>query len=277
MRIGIHNFITDDGIRPAAFGKALEERGFDSLFLGEHSHIPASRESPFPAGGELPREYFRAVDPFVALGAVAAVTSNLRLGTGIALLIQRDVIYTANEVASLDLVSNGRVDFGVGVGWNREEMRNHGTDPKTRGALLDEKLEALKEIWTADEAEYHGTYVDFDPIFTWPKPVQHPYPPIYVGGGGPAALARVARHSATWLPNAAWDVDGARAQIAQRDEHVGEARRMLVTTADPNNLEVLDVYAEAGVERLTLMGTPAPEADTLRELDQLAKILERYR
>ncbi|MDT7575898.1 MAG: hypothetical protein QOH17_2231, partial [Pseudonocardiales bacterium] len=182
MKFGIATFITDEGIRPAALGRALEERDFSSLFIAEHSHIPAGRESPYPGGGELPRRYYRTLDPFVALAAVASVTSRLVLGTGIALLPQRDVIHTANEVASLDLVSDGRVAFGVGVGWNREEMRNHGTDPATRGALMDEQLAALKQIWTQDQAEFHGKHVDFDPIFLWPKPVQQPHPPIYLGG-----------------------------------------------------------------------------------------------
>ncbi len=146
MKFGISTFVTDEGIRPDVLGAALEERGFDSLFLAEHSHIPVSRESPYPGGGDLPRVYYRTLDPFVALAAAATATSELLLGTGIALLIQRDLIHTAKEVASLDVISDGRALFGVGVGWNREEMRNHGTDPKTRGALIDEQLAALKEI-----------------------------------------------------------------------------------------------------------------------------------
>ena len=172
MRFGIATFITDESIRPDALGPALEERGFDSLFIAEHSHIPVGRDTPYPAGGELPRRYYRTLDPFVALSAVAAVTSRLVLGIGIVLLPQRDVIHTAKEVASLDLVSGGRVAFGVGIGWNREEMRNHGTDPATRGARVDEQLAALKQIWTNDKAEFHGRQIDFDPIFAWPKPVQ---------------------------------------------------------------------------------------------------------
>ncbi|HEY3469619.1 MAG TPA: TIGR03619 family F420-dependent LLM class oxidoreductase, partial [Amycolatopsis sp.] len=168
MKFGISTFVTDEGIRPDVLGAALEERGFDSLWLAEHSHIPVSRESPYPGGGDLPRVYYRTLDPFVALSAAAVATSELLLGTGIALLTQRDLIHTAKEVASLDLISDGRMRFGVGIGWNREEMRNHGTDPKTRGALIDEQLAALKEIWTKDEAEFHGKHVDFDPIFAWP-------------------------------------------------------------------------------------------------------------
>src|ERR1700754_1256157 len=199
MRFGIATFITDEGIRPDVLGRALEERGFSSLFIAEHSHIPVSRESPYPAGGELPRRYYRTLDPFVALTAAAAVTSQLVLGTGIALLPQRDGIHTAKQVASLEPGSNGRFAFGVGVGWTREEMRNHGTDPATRGALMDEQLAALKEIWTADQAEFHGEHVDFDPIYLWPKPVQQPHPPIYLGGESPAALRRVAASGGAWV------------------------------------------------------------------------------
>ena len=202
MKYGIATFITDEGIRPDALGRALEERGFSSLFIAEHSHIPASRETPYPGGGELPRRYYRTLDPFVALTAAAAVTSRLVLGTGIALLPQRDVIHTAKQVASLDLVSDGRVAFGVGVGWNREEMRNHGTDPATRGARIDEQLAALKQIWTEEQAEFHGEHVDFDPIFAWPKPVQRPHPPIYLGGESAAALRRLATYGDAWLPRA---------------------------------------------------------------------------
>src|SRR4029079_18907791 len=167
MRFGVATFITDDGLRPDVLGRALEDRGVASFFIAEHSHIPVSRESPWPEGGELPRRYYRTLDPFVALTAVAAVTRRRVLDTGFALLPQRDVIHTAKQVASLDLVSDGRFAFGVGVGWNREEMRNHGTDPPTRGALIDEQLAALKQIWTTEQAEYHGVHVDFDPIYLW--------------------------------------------------------------------------------------------------------------
>src|SRR5574340_348997 len=200
MKFGIATFVTDEGIRPDALGRALEERGFDSLFLAEHSHIPVSRTTPYPGGGDLPRQYYRTLDPFVALTAAASVTSDLLVATGIALLIQRDVIHTAKEVASLDLISGGRMLFGVGVGWNREEMRNHGTDPRTRGALINEQLAALKQIWTKDEAEFHGKYIDFDPIYSWPKPVRKPHPPIYIGGESPAALERLLKFGDAWLP-----------------------------------------------------------------------------
>lgn len=277
MKIGISTFATDEGITPAALGRAMEERGFESLFLAEHSHIPVSRETPHPMGGDLPRGYYRPVDPFVALGAISSVTTTLRLGTGLALLIQRDVIQTAKEVATLDLLSGGRAIFGAGVGWNREEMRNHGTDPRVRGALLDEQLDALREIWTKEEAEFHGRYVDFDPIFQWPKPVQQPHPPIYVGGNGEPAVRRVAAHGDGWLPNAVREPDQVAGQLALLREHAGPDVPVTATSAAAKRLDVLDAYAEAGVDRVTLGLPSVPEADTLRMLDRMAEVPARYR
>jgi probable F420-dependent oxidoreductase len=159
MKFGISTFVTDEGIAPGVLARAIEERGFDSLFIAEHTHIPLSRKSPWPRGGELPRKYYRTLDPFITLTAAAAATERLLLGTGVALVVERDPIITAKEVASLDLVSGGRVLFGVGVGWNREEMENHGTDPRTRGKLTDERIRAMMEIWTKEEPEFHGRYV----------------------------------------------------------------------------------------------------------------------
>jgi probable F420-dependent oxidoreductase len=271
MRFGIATFVTDEGIRPDVLGRALEERGFTSLFLAEHSHIPASRETPYPGGEELPRRYYRTLDPFVALTAAAAVTSRLVLGTGIALLPQRDVIHTANEVASLDVVSDGRFAFGVGVGWNREEMRNHGTDPATRGALMDEQLAALKEIWTNEQAEFHGEHVDFDPIYLWPKPVQKPHPPIYLGGESPAALRRLAAYGDAWLPRAHTppeEIERVRKWLAdQGRDHVP----FTVFAAGTDDAQ-LDGYIEAGVDEITLTLDTLPEAETLRALDELAAV-----
>ncbi|HWD04959.1 MAG TPA: LLM class F420-dependent oxidoreductase [Amycolatopsis sp.] len=276
MDFGISTFVTDEGIRPDVLGEAMEERGFDSLFLAEHSHIPVSRLTPYPGGGDLPEKYKRTLDPFVALTAAAVNTSDLVLGTGIALLIQRDVIHTAKEVASLDLVSRGRVAFGVGVGWNREEMANHGTDPKTRGALIDEQLEALKAIWTRDEAEYHGKYVDFDPIFAWPKPVQTPHPPIYVGGESPAALTRLARLGDAWLPRAQTKGD----EIRRVREWLGEQGRTNVPFSvfgGPADSDVVKRFAEAGVERYTFLLPTLPEDETLEALDDLARLAADHR
>src|SRR5690606_41646193 len=181
--------------------KAVEERGFSALVVAEHTHIPASRQSPYPLGGELPGIYYRTLDPFVTLAAAAAVTSRIELVTGIALLIQRDPIITAKEAASIDLISDGRFVFGVGAGWNLEEMRHHGTDPRTRGALLDERIEAVKALWTDEPAEYHGRFVDFGPSYLRPKPVQKPHPPIVVGGNSDATVGRILRHGAGWMSN----------------------------------------------------------------------------
>ena len=276
MRFGVATFITDYGIRPDALGRALEERGFDSLFIAEHSHIPVSRESPWPEGGELPRRYYRTLDPFVALTAVATVTTRLVLGTGIALLPQRDVIHTAKQVASLDLVSDGRFAFGVGVGWNREEMRNHGTDPTTRGALIDEQLAALKQIWTTEQAEYHGEHVDFDPIYLWPKPVQQPHPPIYLGGESPAALRRLATYGDAWLPRA----HTAPEEIVRVRKWLAEQGRdgvpFTVFAADTDERRLAG-YVDAGVDEITLMLDTLPEAETLRALDELTAVAAAHR
>lgn len=270
MKIGVTTFMTDEGIQPALLAKALEERGFDSLFLHEHSHVAVSRETPFPGGGELPRMYYRTLDPFVALAAAASVTRDLRLGTGVALLVQRDVIHTAKQVASLDLVSGGRVIFGVGAGWSREEMRNHGTDPRTRGRLLDEKLTAIKEIWSTDKAEFHGEYINFDQIFSWPKPVQRPYPPIYIGGDGAASLARVAAHGNGWMPHSAGHPSQVRSQLNRVAEAVGDVP-VIVMSVSPRP-EIISAYAEAGADGVALALPTQPEAETLRMLDMFAEV-----
>jgi probable F420-dependent oxidoreductase len=276
MKFGISTFVTDEGIRPEALGRAVEERGFDSVLLAEHSHIPVSRESPYPGGGELPRKYLRTLDPFIALTAVASATSNLLLGTGIALLIQRDLIHTAKEVASLDLLSGGRVLFGVGVGWNREEMSNHGTEPTTRGSLIDEQLAALKEIWTNDEAKFHGEFVDFDPIWAWPKPVQKPHPPIYIGGESPAAVERLLKYGDGWLPRSHVPT----AEIVRVREWLTEQGRPNVpftifgAGTDPR---MLAGYAEAQVERVAFLLETEPETETLKRLDELAAVADSYR
>src|SRR5436190_900736 len=178
-----------------------EERGFESLWFPEHTHIPASRETPWPGGADLPEQYWHTYDPFVALSAVAQATERLRLATGICLIIQRDPITTAKEVASLDRLSGGRFLFGVGAGWNREEMQNHGTDPDRRFGVMRERIEAMKAIWTQDEPEYHGKHVDFDPLWSWPKPLQQPHPPVWVGGSSPKVIDRVVRFGDGWMPN----------------------------------------------------------------------------
>jgi probable F420-dependent oxidoreductase len=276
MKFGVMTLLTDESIRPDVLATSLEERGFDALFLGEHSHIPASRESPYPLGGELPDMYKRAYDPFVALTAAAAVTRELQVGTAVALMVQRDVIQTAKEVASLDVFSGGRFHFGVGVGWNREEMRNHGTDPSTRGALLSEQLAALKEIWTKDEAEFHGEFVDFDPIFSWPKPATKPHPPIYIGGQSPAAMRRLAAHGDAWLPNPVPDAAAIPGQLALLAEYA-PGFPVTVSGLSGGQTAVLEGYREAEVERINFALDSSLESEVLTELDELVKLVEKYK
>jgi probable F420-dependent oxidoreductase len=201
MELGIGYFPTHDGIRPGALARLVEEHGQESLFFAEHTHIPAARETPYPAGGDLPRKYWHSYDLFVALTAAAAATSLLRVGSGICLVTERDPIITAKETASIDQLSGGRFEFGVGAGWNREELRNHGTDPRKRMAIFRERVEAIKAIWTQEEATYHGEYVNFDRIWSFPKPVQRPHPPVIVGGEGPTVLDRVLAFGDAWMPN----------------------------------------------------------------------------
>ncbi|MCP2339858.1 LLM class F420-dependent oxidoreductase [Actinomadura rupiterrae] len=271
MKFGVSTFVTDDGIGPAALGRALEERGFDALFLAEHTHIPVKRETPWPGGAELPRRYYRTYDPFVALTAAAVVTERLTVATGIALIIQRDPIVLAKEVASLDHVSNGRAVLGVGAGWNREEMRNHGTDPRTRTRLLRERVLALKELWTKDEAEFHGEFVDFDPVFSYPKPVQDPHPPVLLGGSGPTTFDRVVEFGDGWMPIYGRGTEDLPNQIAELRERAG--RRLPVTLfAVPPKPEAVAEIQAAGADRILFDLPTLPEDETLAALDKLAEL-----
>jgi probable F420-dependent oxidoreductase len=272
MRYGVSTFATDEGMQPVALGKALEERGFDSLFLAEHTHIPVSHERPYPGGGPLPRRYHRTLDPFVALGAIAAVTARILLATGVTLLVQRDPIITAKQVATLDLVSAGRAVFGIGAGWNREEIRNHGTDPRLRGRLLDERMRAIIEIWTKDQAEFHGEFVDFGPIFCWPKPVQSPHPPIYVGGGSRRTFERVAEYGDAWLANGLPPL-----QLQPRLEELRQVvgREVPVTLYNATDeQETVAGYRRLGIERVLFHLPTLPEDETLRYLDHLLDVAE---
>ena len=200
MKIGFYYFATDYSMPVVEVARALEERGYESLFVPEHTHIPASRRTPWPGGAELPREYSHTLDPFVALAAAAAATRNLRLGTGICLLTERDPIVTAKEVATLDLISDGRFEFGIGAGWNVEEMANHGTAFDTRFRVMVDRAKAMQAIWTQDEAAYHGEFTSFEPIWSWPKPVQKPHPPILLGGETKYTLRRVMEFCDGWFP-----------------------------------------------------------------------------
>ena len=270
MRVGVLTFVTDEGIGPAELGVALEQRGIDSLFLAEHTHIPVHNASPYPSGGPIPPKYFRTLDPFVALTAAAGATENLILGTGIALIPQRDPIITAKEVASLDVVSSGRFVFGVGVGWNRQEVANHGVDPGVRGRVVDERLDAMIAIWTQDEAEFHGQFVDFDPIYSWPKPVSKPYPPLYIGGGGPAAFRRVARLNAGWM-GIVPSPEVLAGQLEELHAIAGNDVPVIVSQLGKTlSAESAEGYASLGVEHVVVELPTQPRDETLRWLDWLA-------
>jgi len=275
MKFGISTFVNDDSIDPVSLARAVEERGFDSIVIPEHTHIPASRESPYPAGGDLPQWYYGTLDSFVTLAAAAAVTSKIELFSGVTLLIQRDPIITAKEVASIDLISGGRFVFGVGAGWNIEELRHHGTDPKTRGALLDERIEALKALWTAEPAEYHGKYVDFDPSYSRPKPVQKPHPPIFIGGDSDATVKRVIRHDAGWISNPL-AVEALTRRIDQIRDGAGREvpLAMFGTSLDKDYWRSAE---ELGFDRLALLLPTLPLDESLRLLDEYAELVAEYR
>jgi probable F420-dependent oxidoreductase len=268
VRFGLTIFPTGYAIGPTELARAAEDAGFEALLFAEHTHIPASRDTPRPGGGELPRRYWHTLDPFVALTAAAMATERLRVGTGICLVVERDPITTAKEVASVDVLSGGRFEFGVGAGWNREEMRNHGTDPHRRFSLMRERIEAMKAIWTQDEPEYHGEHVDFDPIRSWPKPVQQPHPPILVGGTGPKALDRVLRYGDEWMPNRVADPADLGPRIAELRERAGRHVPVTYFGADATD-EFVAALAAAGVDR-TLLQLPDAGAD------EVLPLVERY-
>jgi len=272
VQYGIATFPTDYSISPADLAVAAEERDFESLWVAEHSHIPVNRKAPWPGGDELPKMYYDVMDPFVALGAAAAVTQRIRLATGVCLVIQRDPIQTAKLVASLDVVSGGRFVFGVGAGWNLDEMENHGTPADRRFKILRERIEAMQAIWREDKAEYHGEFVNFDPLYAWPKPVQKPHPPIHVGGAFPGAARRAIRYGNGWFPipgRGESDYGKLRAQLHQMAEAAGR---------DPSEIEItvfgagasendLENYRDMGVDRLLLFVPPVGRDDTLKLLD----------
>jgi probable F420-dependent oxidoreductase len=280
MDFGAMMFATDYAIRPDDLAKLLEDRGFESFWVPEHSHIPAERTSPWPGGGELPKEYWHSYDPFVALTAAAAVTTNLKLGTGICLVIERDPIMMAKEVASLDYLSNGRFIFGIGGGWNAEEMANHGTRFRSRWRLLRERILAMKEIWTQEEPEYHGEFVNFDKMWAYPKPVQRPHPPILMGGDGATTFDRVVEFCDGWMPIGGRPSEGPSlaekiAMLRRQAEEGGrDPASINVTTfgtrPDP---DVISRMEAAGVNRI-IFGLPSAERDTVVPIiDECAKLI----
>jgi probable F420-dependent oxidoreductase len=281
MEFGASIFFTDYSIAPAELAMALEERGFDSLWAAEHSHIPTSRRTPVPGGGELARRYYDVMDPFVTLTAAAGATSRLKFGTGVCLVIQRDTIQTAKLVASIDQVSGGRFLFGIGGGWNAEEMEDHGTVYATRFKKMREQVEAMKAIWTQEKPEYHGDIVDFPPMQTWPKPVQQPHPPVIVGGAFPWAARRAIRYGDGWIPLAG----GARygdpldylPRFHRMAEEAGRDPQSLSVTVGgaPEDPDVLKRYRDLGVARVNFPVPPAKRDEILPVLDRLADLKQR--
>jgi probable F420-dependent oxidoreductase len=281
MKYGVAMFSTDYAIATDELARELEGRGFESIWLPEHTHIPASRKSPWPGGPNLPREYWHTLDPFVALGAAAAVTKTIKLGTGICLVIERDPILLAKEVASLDHVSQGRVLFGIGGGWNAEEMEHHGTPFGERWKILRERIGAMKAIWTQDEAEFHGKYVNFDTLWSYPKPVQKPYPPILMGGAGPHARQRAADFDGHWIPigGRAYSepIAESMADFRARAEKAGRDPAALTVTifgVAPDEAR-LAALRDAGVTRAVFFVPPATRHVVLPLLDQCAALAKK--
>ena len=281
MDYGVYMFPTDYAIRPDELAREVEARGFESVWFPEHTHIPASRRSPWPGGGDLPREYWHCYDPFVALTAAAAATTTLKLGTGICLVIERDPIVMAKEVASVDRISNGRFMFGIGGGWNAEEMENHGTDFRRRWRILRENILAMKTIWTEDEPEFHGDFVDFDPIWSYPKPAQTPHPPIFMGGDGPRTFDRVVEFADGWMPiggrvNSGPTLGEKVALLRTRLEDAGrdpDAVPITIFGVSPD-ADTIARMEQDGVSRVLLTLPPEDRNTVLPVLDDLARLIQ---
>ena len=276
MLVGAFHFPTDYGIDVRELAQALEERGFDSLFVCEHTHIPVSRRSPYPSGGELPKRYSHTHDPFVALAFAAGATRTLKLGTGIALIPQRDPIVTAKSVASLDRLSGGRFIFAIGGGWNVEEMENHGARYETRFRLLRERVLAMKELWTREQAEFHGQFVNFDPVWLYPKPRQTPHPPVLLGGETDHTLARVVEFCDGWFPRArgGFEPASAAARLRQAAMAAGRDPQTLSITVfgAPADRDALAPYRDAGIARVLLEVPDSSRDEVLRILDRNAPL-----
>jgi probable F420-dependent oxidoreductase len=283
MNYGVAIFFTDYSIGPVEMGIALEARGFESLWAPEHSHIPLTRKSPYPQGGDLPKKYYDVMDPFVTLSAAAATTKTLKLGTGICLVVQRDPIQTAKSVATLDQISKGRFLFGIGAGWNEDEMANHGTtDFKGRFKLMEERVRAMREIWTKPKPEYNGAHVKFGPMMTWPKPVQKPLP-VIVGGMYPFGARRAIAFGDGWMPHVTRPQYGETSIL----DHLPAFREMTKAAGrDPATLpitawgppaepDVLKRYRDAGVDRIIFSLASEDNAKTLASLDRLAAVVRQ--
>jgi probable F420-dependent oxidoreductase len=276
MLVGVYHFVTDYGIDVSELARVLEARGFESLFLPEHTHIPASRRTPFPSGGELPKRYSHTHDPFVALAFAAAATTKLKLGTGVVLLPQRDPIITAKAVASLDQLSGGRFMFGIGGGWNVEEMENHGAHYESRFKLMRERMLAMKALWTQEAAEFHGELVDFNPVWLYPKPKQKPHPPILLGGETDHTLKRVVEFCDGWFPRTrgGWEPKGAVTRLRKAAEaaHRDPATLSITVFNAPADPAALATYREAGIDRVLFELPDAGRDEVLRLIDKLAPL-----
>jgi probable F420-dependent oxidoreductase len=276
MQVGVFYFPADYGIDVAELAQALEARGFASLYVPEHTHIPTSRRSPFPGGGELPKKYSHTHDPFVALSFAAAATRKLVLGTGICLIPERDPIVTAKCVASLDQLSGGRFVFGIGGGWNVEEMENHGARYKTRFKLMRERILAMKALWTEEEAAFHGEFVKFDPVWSWPKPKQRPHPPILLGGESDYTLRRIVEYCDGWIPRpiTGFTPRDAKARLRRMAEDQGRDPTSLSITVfrAPADKAALDDYRAAGIDGALLEVPDLGRDEILRLLDKYAPL-----
>jgi probable F420-dependent oxidoreductase len=278
LKIGAVMFFTTDSMQPAELGQVLEERGFESLWVPEHTHIPSSRKTPYPAGGSLIRPYYDIMDPFLALNAAATVTTKLKIGTGIALVTQRDPIVTAKMISTIDQLSTGRFLFGVGNGWNQDEIENHGTDFASRHKLARERIEAMKAIWTQEEAEYHGEFVNFDKMKQWPKPHQKPHPPIIVGGAFPYAARRAIRYGDGWIPRAdRLEKDGVGLLIGKFRQMAAEAGRdpaslPITIFRVPEKIDRLKYCEEIGIDRVVFSLPVAGKDELMPIIDRWAEL-----
>lgn len=278
MRVGVFYFPTDYGIDIGELARALEDRGFDSIFLPEHTHIPTSRKSPFPSGGELPKRYAHTHDPFVALSFAAAATKKLKLGTGICLIPQRDPIVTAKCVASLDQLSGGRVIFGVGGGWNVDEMENHGARYENRFKIMGERTKAMKAIWTEEAAQYHGEFVNFDSMWSWPKPLQKPHPPILLGGETDYTLKRIIEYCDGWIPRPGRDGWEPKSAVDRLDKAAKAAGRdpkslQIVVFRAPADAEALKPYRDTRIDSVLFDLPDVSRDEMLSLLDKYAKLI----
>jgi probable F420-dependent oxidoreductase len=276
MDVGVFYFPVDYGINVAELAKALEDRGFGSLYVPEHTHIPLSRKTPFPGGGELPKRYAHTHDPFVALAFAAAATKKLKIGTGICLVPQHEPLVTAKAIASLDMLSSGRFIFGIGGGWNVDEMENHGATHKDRFKIMREHVLAMKALWTQEHASYKGEFVQFDPVLSYPKPAQRPHPPIVLGGESDHTLKRVVDYCDGWFPRtrAGFDPVEAKTRLAKAASEKGRDPKSLTITVfgAPNKAEVLESYAKAGIEGALLAIPDGTRDEILAFLDKQAPL-----